>query len=114
MKPNPGHGDVYRVHESASSFLTSPEFMKAIFARQECGAAAADSLDWYCWNEGCRVRHLTVDRQEGLSRRSRLKCPGCGQPLEFRGYLRSVTLLPEAADVAGISDLEQALGRKGN
>lgn len=52
---------------------------------------------WYCINDECHVRLVTIDATWEDGDRPPMpefRCPSCRKPLAFQEHLRQVTLLP--------------------
>jgi hypothetical protein len=50
--------------------------------------------EWYCNAEECVVREVTISAKlYGESMPDLMRCPACGEALEFHHWLRDVTLL---------------------
>jgi hypothetical protein len=80
--------------------IPARDFFRAHFADEVCNTPPVPLVPytwWQCWNEDCAVGEVRVRASypDGdPPQKPAMHCPGCGRPLEFRGYLRTLTLLP--------------------
>jgi hypothetical protein len=91
----------YRLHSPGRDgldLLSSAALAAALFAEQPACRRTAVVL-CYCPAEECPLREVRVTLHDpeppAVSRLPRLRCPGCGGQLEFRHYLKTLTLVPD-------------------
>jgi len=71
-------------------FATETSYDPDFFGRQ--------SGEFFCWNEDCAVQEVEValcDDEGAVLHQIKMRCPQCGNVLEFRHYTKEVMLLPE-------------------
>lgn len=93
---------MYRVRRKAGTFnlMTGAELAAALVAEQPAKRPENDRLPhgcWYCENEECVVREVTVAAKlpdPGDKLPAKLHCPCCQEVLSFQHWLTEVTLLP--------------------
>jgi hypothetical protein len=81
--------------------MTSAEFAGAFFADVSCDRPpnpTAPHTNWYCNGPACPVRDVRILAKYLHEPAPRtppvMRCPLCGQPMTFHGFLEEATLVP--------------------
>lgn len=94
-----GPGKLYRVVDG--TWLTGDEFLSSLFATVPTDTPEqpqAPLSRWYCPTEGCPVHEVTINAHSPYGppvNESKMRCPNCASHLKFRGYRKTLVLVPE-------------------
>jgi len=90
--------DLYKHRERKSGFdpMTSGEFFSAIFYQVPSSVVneQCPEGEWYCTNEECVVREVTVYCKLFGETLPEMSCPACKKRLKFHHWLEVRTLVP--------------------
>ena len=80
-----------------SRAMTSTELMEGIhytIASDESDSSQCPEGEWYCDNQNCVVRQVTVSCKLFGEPLPTMKCPACRSRMKFNHWLRSESLVP--------------------